>query len=658
MPLSRRISALFAPSWLHALAASAALLGCHEHGDPGEDRPVADVSAGGDTAGTPGDTAQPSPDTSRDTTGGELTCTSDADCADSLDCSVDSCESGICRHAPKPGTCLVSATCFEDGDPGPLPCRVCDSARSSTELSPADGTCDDGDICTTNDSCSGGACVGGPPPDCDDGVFCTDDACAPEAGCVHVPSEAPCDDGDGCTADDTCLLAFCVGAPRDCDDHNPCTADTCTDGACVHTSDAQEGQACDDGDACTEGTVCTDATCVGGTPVTCDDGNACTVDYCDTFAGCGALPTESPCCLGSSSICDDGNDCTLDSCDPVTTDCSHTATDAAACDDGDPCTTGEACTGSACEGGEANTCDDNNVCTTDACLPGVGCKHFPAEGSCDDGLACSTGDVCFQGVCKADTTACGCIVPPGVDANKVATLQISTDAKPGTALDLDGDPATCAPSGSCSGGVHNSFSVLAGLANSALVSALSGGDIVLLVTAPQNADGDFDLVLYQGDLDPSNAACDLSTATCEYTVGKSSFDAACQPRFVLPATLDGDTLTAGSITSQIPFSIPIQGITLEVVVYAARLEGSVVRSGGNIVSFSGVLGGAISQAALLTAIDNLPDQGLPVPKDLIKTILQTSLEFDIDTDGDQKGDAASIALQLTGIDATLTGVVD
>ncbi len=647
------------------------LLGCHDHGDNGKHLPVPAVAAdGADGAesadGADGADSANGADSADGTEGADNTdardggasCTADADCDDGLACTTDACEDSACKHSVAADACLVSATCLAAGEPGPEPCLVCDPAQSQSSLTPAAGPCDDGEPCTEADSCSEGACVGGPEPECDDGLPCTTDACALEVGCVHVSNDEPCDDGDACTEGDTCLLGLCVaGATQQCDDENPCSADSCAEGACVNDVTAFEGQPCDDGDACVGGTACSGGACGGGLALACDDGNACTIDYCDTLAGCGSLPTESPCCTGVVSVCDDGDPCTADVCDPVTTDCTNQPMLAGtSCDDGEPCTSGDVCdTDGVCDGA-VTACDDGNVCTSDVCLLGEGCKGFPVEGACDDGLECSTGDTCVLGLCKADTTACGCVAPHGVDAAKVASLQISTTSETGAALDLDGDPTTCAPSGSCSGGVHNSFSVLAGLANTALADSIAGGSIVLLVTAPAAASGAFDLVLYQGELDPANAACDLNAATCDYLIDAASFDDACKARFVLPATLSGTKLSAGSVDSQIPFSIPIQGITLEVVVYAARLEGEVTLDGGNITAFTGVLGGAISQSALFTAIDNLPAEGLPVPKDLIKTILQTSLEYDIDTDGDDKGDAASIGLTLSGIDAALTGV--
>ncbi|GIW41776.1 MAG: hypothetical protein KatS3mg076_2353 [Candidatus Binatia bacterium] len=43
-----------------------------------------------------------------------------------------------------------------------------DSATARRAPHAQHAPCDDGDACTTNDTCQDGTCVGGPPPDCDD----------------------------------------------------------------------------------------------------------------------------------------------------------------------------------------------------------------------------------------------------------------------------------------------------------------------------------------------------------------------------------------------------------------------------------------------------------------------------------------------------------
>jgi hypothetical protein len=78
------------------------------------------------------------------------------------------------------------------------------------------------------------------------------------------------------------------------------------------------------------------------------------------------------------------------------------------CDDGNPCTKGDKCIVGECFGIE-NPCDDGNKCTTDSCDPTSGCVHSALTGpACSDGLTCTVGDKCDNGVCTAGLNACQC----------------------------------------------------------------------------------------------------------------------------------------------------------------------------------------------------------------------------------------------------------
>ncbi len=128
-----------------------------------------------------------------------------------------------------------------------------------------DGPCDDGDACTVNTTCVAGVCQGEARA-CDDGVACTLDVCDPEQGCQAVPDDSRCDDGVPCS-DDVCTAAGCVhpGAA----DGTPCGAaggcdvvEVCLNQTCVAVG-VPEGAPCDDGDACTTGDVCAQGVCGG-----------------------------------------------------------------------------------------------------------------------------------------------------------------------------------------------------------------------------------------------------------------------------------------------------------------------------------------------------------------------------------------------------------
>src|SRR5204862_361192 len=139
--------------------------------------------------------------------------------------------------------------------------------------------CDDGVACTFGDACHGGTCSG-TLVSCDDANPCTDDACAPR-GCGSGDNRAGRADhnagtasdtragGDACdggapsacgAAGDACGGGACHGAAIDCDDHDPCTDDSCGPSGCVHAPNAAS---CDDHDACTGGDVCAGGVCAG-----------------------------------------------------------------------------------------------------------------------------------------------------------------------------------------------------------------------------------------------------------------------------------------------------------------------------------------------------------------------------------------------------------
>jgi len=150
--------------------------------------------------------------------------------------------------------------------------------------------------------------------DCDDSDPCTADTCSggkcqnsAVSGCCTANSQ--CDDSDPCTADvcsgNTCqnsAISGCCTKDADCDDKNPCTTDTCSGGKCQTGSVA--------------GCCAKDADC--------DDSNPCTTDTCDTSSGACANAATSGCCAYDTD-CDDSDPCTLDTCDTSTNTCQHAA---------------------------------------------------------------------------------------------------------------------------------------------------------------------------------------------------------------------------------------------------------------------------------------------------------------------------------------------
>jgi len=113
-------------------------------------------------------------------------------------------------------------------------------------------------------------------------------------GCGSEPIDAgPCDDGNPCFVGDHCIGGYCMSGSTtglNCNDGDPCTADTCFPSGCVHIA-----LNCDDGNACTTDT-CNGFSCTHAT-VTCNDGDSCTTDSCNPSLGCQNICSSPESCV-------------------------------------------------------------------------------------------------------------------------------------------------------------------------------------------------------------------------------------------------------------------------------------------------------------------------------------------------------------------------
>ncbi len=349
---------------------------------------------------------------------------------------------GLSACVKNAGAACVAAQCLTDGVPGGAPLKK--------------GTpCDDGVACTVADSCDGqGNCVPG-----SSNCQCTSDGdCADDGNpCTGVPY---CDTNSTpavCKTNPATVVTCQSGKDTACA-KNLCQAAT---GKCAMVA-SPDGTACDDGDLCTKGDACAKGSCGAGV-VTCtckaqadcapfEDGDACNGTlYCDLASGtCKVNPaTAVPC----PSVDDTG--CQKNTCFPKTGACAMVAKPGAACDDGNACTTGDACSasGGCTPGTNACVCkadadcaakEDGNPCNgTLFCDKNLGaCAVIPAtvltcptnldqpclknvcdpkngkcamtqsaEGEvCDDGDACTEGELCKGGQCTPKHNACACKV--------------------------------------------------------------------------------------------------------------------------------------------------------------------------------------------------------------------------------------------------------
>jgi hypothetical protein len=98
--------------------------------------------------------------------------------------------------------------------------------------------------------------------------------------------------------------------------------------------------------------------------------------------------------------------CTDDGCDPAA-GCTHTA-NTSPCDDGNACSTGDICADSGCKAVNIVQCDDGNPCTDDSCDVTEGCTVTDNVAPCDDADPCTLGDTCGNGACHPGPNLLGC----------------------------------------------------------------------------------------------------------------------------------------------------------------------------------------------------------------------------------------------------------
>jgi von Willebrand factor type A domain-containing protein len=367
-----------------------------------------------------------------------ISCQNSNQCNDGNDCTTDTCvinqgdTSGKCTFTPKAdntacndgnlctiGEVCKDATCQNLDTNDDVVCTALDQCHVAGTCNPSTGVCSDpnkqdgspcsdNDACSSGENCQNGLCVPGTPINCEDNNECTADSCSKNSDqCAHDPVTpgTSCDDGDICTVDGKCGddddEGKCISQPKNCNDNNVCTNDTCDsqadcdpekdeDCGCVHNPNTDP---CDDNNPCTEHDTCANGDC-HGTPIE------------------GCKRCENP------GDCDDGNDCTDDVCNGNGVCENPPSIDGTACNDSNACTQTDTCEAGVCTGSNPLTCPASDIChLPPACLPGgqgqgqgdpcpprvgepiPGCCLTVNDCPTDDGNKCNGVPTCIDHVC-------------------------------------------------------------------------------------------------------------------------------------------------------------------------------------------------------------------------------------------------------------------
>ena len=427
-----------------------------------------DVCTNGTCAGSPAcTTSNQCQIASCDSNTGTCTTTNKSNgtsCNDGSVCTqTDTCQSGTCTGA-NPVTCTALDQCHVAG--------TCNALTGCSNPNKSDGsTCNDGSACTQTDTCQSGVCTGSNPVVCTALDQCHDiGTCNTATGLCSNPHKVDgttCDDMSSCTSPDSCLNGNCIGIDT-CMAGEICQGDTCISNGCMSNSD------CDDNNQCTadtcSGGVCSNTPYTEGTP--CDDQNLCSTN--DTCGG-----PSFPYCSGNPVICTALDQChDVGVCDPLNGLCSNpNLTNGTSCNDGIDCTGSDMCTSGMCSGidncpdGELcqsnmcvpapncmidSDCNDNNACTMDSCVAGF-CQNTAVMAGtvCDDGLLCTTNDVCggaANPTCTGTPITCSALDQcHNTGTCDPMTGMCSNPDKPDNTPCDDSDP--CTENDTCSSGV-------------------------------------------------------------------------------------------------------------------------------------------------------------------------------------------------------------
>ena len=295
-------------------------------------------------------------------------------CDDNIFCTIDSCEisTGKCKNTP--------LTCSQPSDK--CYTSTCDSTAKKCVLQPKV-------FCNQ-------------PSD-----KCQKSVCNSTSGLCDVITPFICNPPNLCSIS-FCESGACINQPKNCDDKDSCTLDSCdlSTGSCVYTKiENCNKKICN---SCTTTDPCN--------PVKCENGECITIPFqcppnkCATIVP-KAINGSCVCTQTNPTVCSQpsNNICGQNVCDPLTGICS--TINNRVCDDNDPCTTDQCVISDGkptCKFTSIQ-CSGDSICSRKKCINSDGyplCVDDPSNTR-----ACTSNE-CSKGICDSLTGQCSYIFTP------------------------------------------------------------------------------------------------------------------------------------------------------------------------------------------------------------------------------------------------------
>ena len=267
-----------------------------------------------------------------------------------------------------------------------------------------------------------------------------------------------------------------------------------------------------------------------------------------------------------------------------------------------------------------------------------------------------------------------CVLPDSFPSPtfRMIDFHIGLDGNPGSGIDLDSNPSTCAPHPNlpvhdvgCSAGVDNAMFYLGFLANGYLPGGEYGAATHILVELAGYAEDGcpFAVNFYPGNRVPADPPECPEEGVCEFTVPAGGFDVECRAvSRIGDAWVSGTHLSGGPLTEIYYLMLSVVGLDLLIPVHRARIEADVVPGTSGPDSVSGIVGGYVIQTELMATFEAIPPEDYPYPyKDAVIELIQNlfddgAIVLDTDLDGDTTPEAASLGIAFDTVPVPILGL--